>query len=93
VGLLTENVEETRSIPAVRNLVLAASTDKATPGGVAVQLGEAIFDAMIAEQNGQQDNRSQAWDGIIVAALAAGGLEAVDPFAGRGWLGGLGGGR
>jgi hypothetical protein len=43
-----------------------------------VQLGEAVFDAVMAEQDGQQNHGPQACDGVIVAALAAGRLEAVE---------------
>src|SRR5437870_10092762 len=76
--LLAEDVEETRHVPAARDLVLGGDTEQAAQRGVAVQFGQAVLEGVMAKQDGQEHDVPQTLDGVVVAAVAAGGAEAVE---------------
>src|SRR5262249_30254959 len=63
---------------AAGDLALAGDADQPAQRGVTVQLRQAVLDGVVAEQDGQKDDGPEARDGVVVAALAAGGAEAVE---------------
>jgi hypothetical protein len=51
-----------------------------TQGGVAVQFGDAGVEGNVAQGDGQQHHPPEPGNGVIIAALATGGLQAGDQF-------------
>ena len=71
-----QHVEETRHIPAVGDLVLAGDVQQSAQGWVAVQFGQASVEGGMAQGDGQQDDTPETFDGVVIAAVAAGSAEA-----------------
>ena len=62
--LLSEDIEETRQVVAVGDLVLTGNAEEATQRGVAMELGEAIVEGVVPQQDGQDNDVPHAWDGF-----------------------------
>src|SRR5262249_9628729 len=75
VRFLSEDIEETRQVVAVGDLVLTGNADEATQRGVAVEFGEAIAEGVMPQQDGQDNDVPHALDGVVVAAVSAGLFE------------------
>src|SRR5262249_51546749 len=78
VGRLAQDVEEAGQVPAVGDVLLGGDADEAAQRRGAGQLGQAVVEAAGGQGEGQDDDGPQAVDGVVVAAVAAGGAEAVE---------------
>src|SRR5262249_5678317 len=78
VGLLAQDLKEARQVPVVGDVRRGGDADQPAQRGVAVQLGQASMKGRVPQGDGQQHDAPQHGDGIIIAALAAGGAEAVE---------------
>src|SRR5205823_1517555 len=75
---LTQDVEETRQVPRLGDVVFAGNVDQAAQRWIAVQLGQAVVERAVPQGNGQQDDAPGAFDRAVIAAVAAGGAEAIE---------------
>ena len=78
VRLAAEYVEETRHLPAVGDLVLAGDVQQSAQGWVSVQFGQASVEGGMPQGDGQQDDPPETFDGVVIAAMAAGSAETSE---------------
>ena len=77
VGFLAEDVEKARQVPGVGNLRFVGDVDQLAQGRVALAFGQAGVERHVPEQDRQQDAMPEPGDRVVIASLAAGGLESV----------------
>jgi hypothetical protein len=71
--LLAERVGEPRQVPAVGDLVLGGDVDEPAQRGIAMQFLQAGVEGGVPKEDRQEHDAPESGDGIVVAAVSAGG--------------------